>query len=671
LSQIKLFQKGRKSTIPNLADLERFFSNLERSLKNLDRQRDHAEYIHVVRENAREIRDKVLKYLMVRRTRSEIVKYFSKDLEKQSLRFPEVADPKPVFYEFSDSEDEIFTCTIELVAKQFTYARYMPMLYYKGEVSHPEQLAQRNMGRFMKILLIKRLESSFYAFMLTIQRFISSYERFLRELDNGSVYVSKSHTTKIFDLLENDDFEAVQRLIDEEKAEVFPSKDFQPKFRKHLESDIAILRKIKELWKGIERDPKLLSFEENLTQNDLLKEQKLIVFTESKETAEYLAENIAKLYPSEVLLYTGGSSVATRDKVIENFDARARVPKDEYRILITTEVLSEGVNLHRSNIVINYDIPWNPTRLMQRVGRINRVDTRFDQLHSFTFFPTKQSNDQIKLKEAAEAKIHAFMTLLGEDARILTEGEPIGSHELFNRLVSKQTITGEDEEAESDLKYLNVIKEVRESSPDLFEQIKRLPKKARTGRKADVKSSALLTYFRKGKLQKFFITAEKTEPQEFDFLSAAKMLEVSPDTERCELGKDYYPFLEANKSAFFYATAEEQLETPGRGGHDAASQILKLLKAISDFRKLTDDQERYLKKVMQQLEEGGLTKQTTKRTLQALQDLVKKQGVQPLKVLALLQTQIPAELLETHVAESAARTSGPREVILSEYLQGK
>jgi superfamily II DNA/RNA helicase len=98
------------------------------------------------------------------------------------------------------------------------------------------------------------------------------------------------------------------------------------------------------------------------------------------------------------------------------------------RILVSTEVLSEGVNLHRSNIVINYDIPWNPTRLIQGVGRVNRVDTKFDTIHTFNFSPTQESSDLIKLKEAAEAKIHAFIEMLGADARLLTEGEEIKSH---------------------------------------------------------------------------------------------------------------------------------------------------------------------------------------------------------------------------------------------------
>jgi len=120
--------------------------------------------------------------------------------------------------------------------------------------------------------------------------------------------------------------------------------------------------------------------------------------------------------------------------------------------------------------------------MMQRVGRINWVDTPFDVIHTFNFFPTKQSNDQIKLKEAAEAKINAFLTLLGGDAELLTEGEPIGSHELFYRLTSKRVLEGDDEVEDSELKYLQVIRDIREKDPDLFEKIKHLPKKARTGK---------------------------------------------------------------------------------------------------------------------------------------------------------------------------------------------
>jgi superfamily II DNA or RNA helicase/HKD family nuclease len=671
LSQIKLFQKSKRSTIPGVPDLEKFFSILDARLKGLDRQKDQTKYLETVRSNAKEIRDKVLKYLMVRRTRKEIEDFFADDLKNQRLKFPEVMDPEPAFYELNDDEDRIFNQTIELVARQFKYARYMPMLYYRGE-ERPDQLeiqSQKNMGRFMKILLVKRLESSFYAFRNTVNRFIHSYEMFLDQYDKGFVYVSKEYTNKIFDLLENDDEERILQLIEEGKAERYAATDFSKEFRSDLEHDLKLLKQIRELWFQVKRDPKLLKFQAMLTNRKVLKESKLIVFTESKETANYIAKALQQKQGGQVLAFTGSSGANVREKVIENFDARARFPKDDYRILISTEVLSEGVNLHRSNVVINYDIPWNPTRLMQRVGRINRVDTKFDKIYTFNFFPTKQSNDQIKLKEAAEVKIHAFITLLGADARLLTEGEPIEHHELFDRLISKKTITGEDEEEESSLKYLQTIREVRDKSPDLFAQIKRLPKKARTARKQSGDSNRLLTFFRKGKLQKFYMTGGG-KPDELDFLSAAQLLAVDPDTKREKHGKDFYDLLEKNKEAFTFATTEDIPETKLKGGRDVATQLLKILKAIRDQRQYTEEQEVFLKKVMRELEEGGLPKQTARTALKEI-TVVVKQGVNPLKMLAVLQKNIPNELLEAHIAQSAAHTAGPREVILSEYLVGE
>ena len=892
LSLLKLFQKAKKSTIPNLPDLEAFFNGLEKKLKNLDRKKDRTEYINTVRENAREIRDKILKYLMVRRTRTEIEKYFIKDIKEQGLKFPDVKKPEPLFYELNDEEDEIFNKTIDFIANQFRYARYMPLLYYEGKIDQLEEQSQRNMGRFMKILLVKRLESSFFAFRNSVDRFLHSYDMFIKELDYGYVYVSKKHTNKIFELLENDDDEAVQRLIDEGKAEKYESKDFRIELKKDLEHDRAILMEVNKLWQNVKRDPKLLKFKNELSKNDVLRKNHLIIFTESKETANYLLKNINEEYPGKVLLFTGDSGESIRDKVLENFDARARHPKDNYRILVSTEVLSEGVNLHRANVVINYDIPWNPTRMMQRVGRINRVDTTFDIIHTFNFFPTTQSNDEIKLKEAAEAKINAFLTLLGGDAELLTEGEPIGSHELFNRLISKKTLEDGDDTEESELKYLQVIRDIREKKPDLFEKIKHLPKKARTGKVIQASSlclnrssrdmsdiimyfepdksieikqrnlphwqqkgtayfvtfrlydsipqevsesikrerkqwleankisnpsevkilnqhtkneyyrlfskryddlldnghglcilgkkeckqivekalnyfngeryyldkfvvmpnhvhvivipmgewtlskithswksftanelnkltnqrgpvwmsesfdhiirsqdqlerirqyiednpkvikhrhrqdaydtpKALITYFRRGKLQKFFMAQVKQATEELDFMSAAKLLESGPDEKKKKLYEEMYDLLDRNKEAFIIATTEEMTEPQKRRGRDSAANILRILKAtMKNTQKLTEDQELYLKKVLTQLEEGGLPKQTAKNTLKAL-DALKDDLINPFKVLAALQNHIPQRLLESHYAEQNPTVFGKREVILSLYLTGE
>jgi len=671
LSLLKLFQKAKKSTIPNVTDLESFFSRLEKRLKKLDRKRDYSEYINTVRENSREIRDKVLKYLMVRRTRTEIEKYFSKDIKEQGLKFPEVKKPEPLFYELNDEENSIFDKTIDLIANKFRYARYMPLLYYTGEIDQLEVQSQRNMGRFMKILLVKRLESSFFAFRNSIDRFLHSYEMFINELENGNVYVSKKHINKIFELLENDDDEAVQRLIDEGKAEKYESKDFTEDLKDDLQHDHAILMEVKKLWQNVRRDPKLLKFAAELSKNVVLRKNHLIIFTESKETANYLCKNINQEYPGKVLLFTGDSGESIRDKVLENFDARARHPKEDYRILVSTEVLSEGVNLHRANVVINYDIPWNPTRMMQRVGRINRVDTPFDVIHTFNFFPTTQSNDQIKLKEAAIGKINAFLTLLGGDAELLTEGEPIGSHELFNRLISKKALEGDDEAEESELKYLQVIRDIRENDPDLFEKIKHLHKKARTARRNDKFAKSLITYFRRGKLQKFFIAKAKKEAQELDFMTTASFFECKPDEKKRKLPGEIYDLLDNNKQAFIIATTEEMAEPQKRRGRDSATNILRILKAtIKNTQKFTEDQELYLKKVFIQLEEGGLPKQTAKNTLKAL-DALKDELINPFKVLAVLQTHIPQRLLESHYAEQNPAVFGKREVILSLYLSSE
>ncbi len=625
LSQIKLFQHPTKSTIPNLPNLEAFFNRLDKRLNAIDKHKDYKSYLEIVKDNAREIREKVLKYIMVRRTRREIEKYFKADIEKQKLKFPEVQDPIPMYYQLNQIEDKIFNETIKLIAQDFTYARYKPLLYYNGELKHTDKIGQENMGKFMKILLVKRLESSFWAFKQSIDRFIRSYEMFIKEFDNGNVYISKKHINKIFELLENDDDEAVQKLIDEGKAEQYDSIDFKPSLKVDLQNDIEILNKIKSLWSQINRDPKLDKLMIELKNNRILKNQKIIIFTESKETAQYLTENIK----DKALCYYGSQSETVRDKMIENFDAKAKNPKDDYMILVSTEVLSEGVNLHRSNIVINYDIPWNPTRMMQRVGRVNRIDTKFDKIYIFNFFPTAQSEDEINLQKTAESKINGFLTLLGGDAAILTEGEPVTSHVLFNRLISKETVLGEDDE-ESDLKYLNIIKDIRDSNKELFEKIKRHPKKARSAKVDNSFEPSVLTYLRLGNLDKFFITDKSLNPKELDFITAAKIFECNINQQKQKIPKDYYDMLEANKKAFIEATTKEQDQNiKTRKGKDSCTQLLHtIIAALNSANTLTDTQEEYLKNVRDKLQEGVITAQAAKKALKALDDLKQNGQIQ-------------------------------------------
>src|SRR3989338_3919098 len=223
-----------------------FFGRLAKKVKKLDRQKDREKYIQTAKENAKEIRENILKHLMVRRTRKEIETYFADDLKNQNFQFPEVEKPEPILYQLNKNENEIFNKTVELIARKFKYARYMPMLYYEGD-ERRDQLeiqAQKNMGGFMKILLIKRLESSFYAFRNSINRFVAYYGSFLEQLEEGDVYVSKKYANKIFELLDNDDDEAIQKLLESGKAKKYPSKDFNGNLKSDLENDIQILKEI-------------------------------------------------------------------------------------------------------------------------------------------------------------------------------------------------------------------------------------------------------------------------------------------------------------------------------------------------------------------------------------------------------------------------------------------
>ena len=106
---------------------------LRRTFKGLDRQRDRERYFKAVQANAKATREQILKHLMIRRTRNEIVKYYGEDLKLQGLKFPEVANPQPLFYKFNKTENEVFNETVRLLTKDFTYARYKPLTYYEGE----------------------------------------------------------------------------------------------------------------------------------------------------------------------------------------------------------------------------------------------------------------------------------------------------------------------------------------------------------------------------------------------------------------------------------------------------------------------------------------------------------------------------------------------------------
>lgn len=672
LAQLKLFQPGKQSLIPGVPDLERFFRDAQRQLDAFDKS-DPA-YLDAVKETAARVRDRVLKHVMVRRTRTEIRRYFSEDLTRQGLRFPTMGEPQRIVYRFDEATNELFNETVELL-KAFSYARYTPLLYLRAALSEFEQQSQRNIGGFMKGLLVKRLESSFFSFKNTLGRFVRSYEQFIGMLRGGVVYISKD--VDVFELLDAEDEERLQLLVEQERAQRYDSSRFKPELLEHLGADLRILTTLQKLWAGVTHDPKLQQFVHDLNMHPLLKGRKLVVFSESKETAEYLYGQLDTHFPGEVMSYAsnGGewdghrySVKLARDFIEANYDPRAEGQSDDIRLLVTTDVLAEGINLHRSSVVVNYDLPWNPTRVLQRVGRVNRVGTAHLEVVVFNFFPTAESDAHLGLEDNIKAKLQAFHNTLGEDAKYLSPDEEVSTHELFGdrllrKLSDKETYEGDAEE-ESELKYLQVIRRVRDDAPETFERVKRLPKKARSGRDARNIETAegLLTFFRKGKLKRFTL-AQPDGAAELTFLDAAKRFECSPDTPKAEIPPSYYDLLEAAKRHLETLEHPDPLTGPRRSGSNETF-ILTLLKSreVRHFRGFTDEDEQYLKLVREALEAGLVPKNLLKTLKGALSG-----NLEPLKLLGVLKRHLSERDL-TPTERSGDETS-PRDVILSLYLR--
>ncbi len=243
-AQLKLFQPARKSIIPSVPNIERFFQDLRQKLNQYEK--GTAEYAAELKEMAREVRLKILHHVMVRRTWREIEQFYSEDIRQQGLFFPQVAPPQRIIYTFDAPTNAAFARTIELL-QTFHYARYTPRLYLREELTALAAQSQRNIGAFMKGLLVKRLESSFFAFRQTVGRFVASYERFIGMYDDhGRVLISPEHN--IYDLLDSDQEEKLADLIAEGKVDEFTPADFQPHFRAKLGQDLATLREIQTLW---------------------------------------------------------------------------------------------------------------------------------------------------------------------------------------------------------------------------------------------------------------------------------------------------------------------------------------------------------------------------------------------------------------------------------------
>lgn len=660
-NQITLFQPKHNSTIVGVKNIEQFFRDLR--AKENKYTKGTQMYLDQMRANSEEIRDKILRHIMIRRTRGEIIEYYKDDLERQGLKFPKLGTPEPIAYIFDDDTNTVFNDTVELI-KNFKYSRYKPLTYLNDTKKYASLLAaQHNMGGFMKSVLVKRLESSFYAFKNTLRRFEESYEKFIDMYEKGEVYISKK--VDVYDMLDSGDDDKLMSLVEDDIVMHFKSEEFDPKFIKDLKWDLSKLKYLRETWDTISDDPKLLQFKEELKGNKKLIGNKKIIFTESKETAEYLERELKDMFGDRVISYTGASNHIMKTLIEQSFNPKFKDKEDLYDVLITTDVLAEGINLHRSNALINYDLPWNPTRIMQRVGRINRVGTEHEQIYVFNFFPTAATSKHLPLKDRIIEKLQAFHDTLGEDFKYLSEEEEVSSQKLFDDL--NMDLNAEEDSANPELQYLAIIRQIRDNDKDLFEKIKRLPRKAKTGKASDkISGEATLTFIRKGALKSFFICSGN-ESNQISFIDAVDHIKCEPDEKKISVGSNYFDQLDLNNTAFDDSLVQEEIITTSKkAGGSNDTKMIKILRGLQSIKDFTDDQEDTIKHMIEAWENGDVPAADTKKILKEVSTA--DDGVEAYyKITGMLDEKY----LGGRQQVAAYTVDGEKQVILSCFLKGE
>jgi hypothetical protein len=255
-----------------------------------------------------------------------------------------------------------------------------------------------------------------------------------------------------------------------------------------------------------------------------------------------------------------------------------------------------------------------------------------------------------------------FHDILGEDAKYLSDGEEFGSQELFNTLNNKKAYSGEDEVGDSELKYLEIIREIRDNNPDLFERIKNLPKKARSGfLNKDLEIHKMITFFRIGKLKKFY-QFQSGKSDEATFFDAVHELECKPTTPRGKVPNNFFNMLQTNRAKFTLDTTAKE-ETGGNRGRSNAKYIEDRIikdKLFKNFKGFTETDEEFIAAAKTTLKEGKMAKKTAQ--------IVKKELEKVIEPLHVLQVLRKYGRIQLDINKQNNNKFQKREVILSGYI---
>ncbi len=588
-NQLYLFQDKRNSTIDSHPNLEIFFADIDKRYKEIIGKKENKseltkEELEELERLSKKVRDNILREVMVRRTRTDIQTNdtYSKDIKEQGLHIPKINPVVELEYKLDDNLIKVFDKTIDLLTNEkigLQYHRYKILAYLNesGKKKYGKiqegfiELSSEALAKLMQTMLIKRLESSFTAFKSTINKQKRNLLILIDMFKDGVIFIPSKHFN-LYDLIEQDEDNFTDKIEDylaNEKMKAFDSSDFNDIYIEQLKSDLIILEDIVKLWEDIDYDPKLDKFKMILDEHT---DEKIVVFTESKQTALYLEEQL-KDY-KKVLTVHGGNRDKLKDIIRANFDANYPDKKNDFNVIISTDTLSEGVNMHQSNIIYNYDIPWNSTRLMQRIGRINRIGTSHNQIHIYNFKPTAQSEALIELSKKAFIKLQTFHHTVGEDSQIYSKDEKVGTVSLYESNIEKP---------DAELKFLEEIRNYNEANPRKFELLKELPKKVRVQRDINSSSETSLVFIKNYESKNYY-KVDNENCEAISFVNMATHLKTDTKEKAILPIKDYH-YDHVKKAIDFY---ENELNgivkqvTTVKVKHKNDQQAIKLFKSWID-----------------------------------------------------------------------------------------
>ena len=511
-NQIYLFERFHNDSTLKRAEggnLEKFFSETNKEYDLLINRKNYItpeERTRRLKALSKKIRDCILSDILERRTRTDIKKYYKDDIEEQHLTFPEIVGPIGLEYQMDDELAQLFYDTMTIVApsesdKLFTddylrYYRYRAIEYFSKPEYEKKYVGRGNRGvddvakqlaTIMQILLVKRLESSFTAFRQSLLNLRRYTENMINMWENDTIFIcpqininnelnaeakSKKRGRKVeFKDCIEDIRKKIQKLNEESKNKKkqnaeYKREDFREEYYELLKKDYKLISSLYDRWAKNSEDPKFDCFKEKLKSELFDKKKntsgKLVIFSEAIDTVNSLSRTV-KNQGFKPLTITAANRNDMEQTIEENFDANYEGEwKNDYDVIITTEVLAEGINLHRANVILNYDTPWNSTRLMQRIGRVNRIGSKEPKVYVFNFMPSAPGDSQIKLIRKAHTKLQSFHIMFGEDSKIFSEDEYVIHYDLT------QAVEGEESPLE---KYVFELKQYKEQHPERYKQI--------------------------------------------------------------------------------------------------------------------------------------------------------------------------------------------------------